>query len=759
MGVSKSPLRRYYREGSAKSIITERFRDSLAFCNRTGSYDDCPSVFGLDNDSMKKRIDVAVEYSQMAVSIIRKHLPTYRMMSDERHQLKERQKCNLVCDWAGFTSVCGPSYDVIEQNFGFTIAMAIWMLDEIDASGNIKKALALLPRNDESMNYYLSYSCHHPKYDDAVLASMVYVIRNRNRDCTGIQKPVRAPEKFFLTDSYTIRGQNRQNCNSRNTFEALLSLISKESIKRATEKFEKKVWYEVDQYFSVFSVYETREYEIYKTGIALQRQQYEEINEFGKYVGWNPKFEKQAKRMFPAANQTVSILSVPSPSEFAAQSGVTSRQGCEIDPLLDRFLRIEAVSSKPDLYEQKYAELERKGQQATDEFRYFTIDALMSTSLTKAQLEKRYGSEVASIIANDLVDDPYEYCFAFLYLLDRCDSIAWLYYPVARILGLCSAALPWTYSPNERQTFSLYSGSANESSSGISSGDAIDFNWDSFTLEETSPDVKNDDDTPEVYRINYARALCLMTDIVMPRDSQHFNSLALAKAKELGITEKEQLVPFLTTTMLSQAIKNKITFDSTDVAEELKTTQEELEIEKKNNEVLCNDVSSLKKENNRLEKASYDAKKAESRANQTISAMQATIDSQKDEIAELRDLLYSLSQSAEDTTPDISDDLSSGIEFPYHLTKKHIIVGGHPSWLSSMRSMLPDAIFTDSLVASQIKSADVVWIQANSLNHPTYWKAVTIAKGAHVPVRYCTYSSALKCAQLVVAFDKEAPTS
>ena len=167
-------------------------------------------------------------------------------------------------------------------------------------------------------------------------------------------------------------------------------------------------------------------YEIYKTGIALQRQQYEEINEFGKYVGWNPKFEKQAKRMFPAANQTVSILSVPSPSEFAAQSGVTSRQGCEIDPLLDRFLRIEAVSSKPDLYEQKYAELERKGQQATDEFRYFTIDALMSTSLTKAQLEKRYGSEVASIIANDLVDDPYEYCFAFLYLLDRCDSIAWL---------------------------------------------------------------------------------------------------------------------------------------------------------------------------------------------------------------------------------------------------------------------------------------------------------------------------------------------
>ena len=108
MGTPKSPLRRYYREGSAKSIITERFRESLAFCNGTASYDDCPSVFGLDNDSMRKRIDVAVEYSQMAVSIIRKHLPTYRMMSDERHQLKERQKCNLVCDWAGFTSVCVP---------------------------------------------------------------------------------------------------------------------------------------------------------------------------------------------------------------------------------------------------------------------------------------------------------------------------------------------------------------------------------------------------------------------------------------------------------------------------------------------------------------------------------------------------------------------------------------------------------------------------------------------------------------------------
>lgn len=77
-------------------------------------------------------------------------------------------------------------------------------------------------------------------------------------------------------------------------------------------------------------------------------------------------------------------------------------------------------------------------------------------------------------------------------------------------------------------------------------------------LLRKTPDIKNDDDTPEVYRINYARALCLMTDIVMPRDSQHFNNLALAKAKELGITEKEQLVPFLTTTMLSQAIKIRL---------------------------------------------------------------------------------------------------------------------------------------------------------------------------------------------------------
>ena len=55
------------------------------------------------------------------------------------------------------------------------------------------------------------------------------------------------------------------------------------------------------------------------------------------------------------------------------------------------------------------------------------------------------------------------------------------------------------------------------------------------------------------------------------------------------------------------------------------------------------------------------------------------------------------------------------------------------------REMLPDI--------SIIKSADVVWIQANAISHKFYYRIIETARKENISVRYFGTASARKCAE------------
>jgi len=67
--------------------------------------------------------------------------------------------------------------------------------------------------------------------------------------------------------------------------------------------------------------------------------------------------------------------------------------------------------------------------------------------------------------------------------------------------------------------------------------------------------------------------------------------------------------------------------------------------------------------------------------------------------------------------------------------------------------MLPRVRFFDREAKpdiNTIKSADVVWIQANAMSHTLYYSVINTARKENIPVRYFGYSSARKCAEQLV---------
>lgn len=58
-------------------------------------------------------------------------------------------------------------------------------------------------------------------------------------------------------------------------------------------------------------------------------------------------------------------------------------------------------------------------------------------------LVKEYGEEFAGVWKEFRIEDPYELCFGFLYLLDNGSDLPWFYFPGVYLMAHYAALLPW----------------------------------------------------------------------------------------------------------------------------------------------------------------------------------------------------------------------------------------------------------------------------------------------------------------------------
>lgn len=162
------------------------------------------------------------------------------------------------------------------------------------------------------------------------------------------------------------------------------------------------------------------------------------------------------------------------------------------------------------------------------------------------------------------------------------------------------------------------------------------------------------------------------------------------------------------------------------------------------------ELERLRKENEQQKEELYKTEKALADKNTLLEKQANKRSVEKQELNDLRELIFAL-------TNDAGEEKSSqkpNTVFPYHTQKKHIVFGGHPTWLKAIKPMLPDVKFIEGVPSSeQIKGAEMVWLQTNYMSHKAFYKIIDIVRSKNIPLRYFTSASATKGAEQVVAAD------
>lgn len=158
----------------------------------------------------------------------------------------------------------------------------------------------------------------------------------------------------------------------------------------------------------------------------------------------------------------------------------------------------------------------------------------------------------------------------------------------------------------------------------------------------------------------------------------------------------------------------------------------------------------LREEISQLKSGYYMAQRDTREAKKQHDMLEKEVESERKELAALRELLFREENQQVEDKPDTS------ISFPYRTKRRIVVFGGHDSWTREIKPKLPDVRFVDREMlpnAEMIKRADAVWIQHNALAHKFYYRIMDIVRKNDIPVYYFSYASASKCAEQIVRED------
>ena len=355
----------------------------------------------------------------------------------------------------------------------------------------------------------------------------------------------------------------------------------------------------------------------------------------------------------------------------------------------------------------------------------------------KKQIAECVGDDFAEAFCNFRIDDPYEICFAILYLLDQDDDYAWVYSFMTAVVCRAAAMLPWG--------LELYS----EMDDGIWFQDNEWIEPKPFDPEwyETkyAGELYEDDDDP--HDVSLAQLVYQYTGAVLPRDMNRFDGLKKElRAKGLKPSQVSTLCAMMN--VIGEVSRQRFDFskyadqddwDDWDAEEEAVT--EDLASE---NEKLKAELAKLRKQ---AKEANYNLSRENRELKDQLEKMEAGAGELRQELADLREVVFNQQNGAEEEKAE-----ESKISFPYHTSRRLVAFGGHDSWLREIKFKLPDVRFMSDDISSPeiIKRADVVWIQTNCIGHKSYNIIIDLVRKYSRKVRYFAYASATKCAEQVV---------
>jgi len=150
------------------------------------------------------------------------------------------------------------------------------------------------------------------------------------------------------------------------------------------------------------------------------------------------------------------------------------------------------------------------------------------------RIKRDYGTEIADIVSEFTYCDPYEMCFALLYLMDSDSDLPWLYYPGIVLRENAGAMLPWfgeEYDELEDAHWDEYFGAEPRKKREAVKNVPELADW--YRLDY----IFHNSDLDFQYRNNLAQIVYEVTGSIPPRDLHRYDD-GIKHLRRYGITGK-----------------------------------------------------------------------------------------------------------------------------------------------------------------------------------------------------------------------------
>lgn len=602
------------------------------------------------------------------------------------------------------------NYDTIDFENYFSQAAALYILDHFPRS-SLKYIIRYLPKDEESLAFAVYNdetidACH----SEEVIRSLIYLIQNENK---SLKK--HDPFTMYLEDAMVKRelsGINEdmdpETLNENQKLRCIFSLMNQNDIKRSVSHFKDDVFDFIQAVLKIISEYQKT---IDKKHETIIRKIENEIR----------KREKRSLLMMEEKTENsfdtyLKILSMIEENEEGFKK--------ESDLLYDSI----------NLYNYHYRFSDKKAEEKL------------------CRLE---------------VGNPFETCFAFVYLYTMNDDLIYLVNACIPVLKMAAEKLPWNKGMNMAlETEELYE-----------EEDDFDLEerekWLEEQIEEIRKDMEehkeeyakqkedlerdfyalkyNDSanypgrkiDEADLQRLNFPQLVHMLSGgIVIPRNVYSNSGL---KEDLLGSGLKEdQTRLFELYLELADSLRTRTDFD-------LPEEEDDAPVSKENEkeEVLEDKNKKLEEENKRLKQLILEKNKTIESERSRYRKLEKEYQKEKEERLLLQKEIGRSEQKGQK---------GEGVDLPYQVRRKILIFGGNAGWQNAIKEMLKDVKITETDKLpdlNAIRNADEIWIQTRSFSHKYFYRISEAASRYEIPVKYFLYSGAEKCAVQLAEEDRK----
>ena len=611
-----------------------------------------------------------------------------------------------------------------------SIAMpiAVFILDALNKNDMLEEALNYLPDGEDILNDSDIPDDSDSVHTDNTIKRMMYLIKHRDDN--------NERHAFYNHTSATRVKTTQNNKNittNRARMDKILSMMPKEIIENAQNKFKTKFFEYLEIFFKTCS-------EPWETITTTNIQISDTIKSIDDVTNKARQIRQKTETTF---KKTIKDQIQKNKNILTLKSSSFDLNNIEniAHTIYDDNKRLYDLEDKHDELLNQIDSLTKTNKDAYTLYNN-TIWTLLNSH------DYNYKSDIQAI-NNEMhkfdIENPYEIIFGFFSLLDDNDDLPWLIELSCGLLDIAISYLPFLTPACTRLRKKIRE---TEYDTIIDITECKDDEYKDYsnlnnqlykkryTNFITHKIFKDDDVTEdELININTPQLISQICDIAIPRDMTFTNSKLVRILMKTGMSKKcAQMFSLLAETIKRLRIRNKKAIEEIKAQYGNNTTTE-----------LQNTIEKQAQQISELKTAAYNTKKELQNAQKETQSIKDNTKLEHDELIQLRELIYTLQNS--NTETEIT--LDNNIQLPYTSKQKIIIYGGHESWRNSIKSLLLNVRFiepNEKPNSNTIRNADIIWMQTNAMPHDNYYKIMDIARQYKIPVKYFKYASAEKCA-------------